>query len=135
MNDEPQLAIGLLAKATGINVQTARYYERRRILTPARRTGSGYRLYDSGAVKLIHFIRRAQRLGFSLDEIALLLRLRVRNAGQCAGVRRQAELRLRLIQERMSGLRAMANSLKRLIGACVRKGTTETCPMLESLRK
>src|SRR5260370_3188665 len=66
---------GEVARQTGVNIHTLRYYERRGLLPEPPRRDSGYRLYDDGAVKVVHFIKRAQSLGFSLNEVESLLEL------------------------------------------------------------
>jgi DNA-binding transcriptional MerR regulator len=60
---------GELAAHAGVNIQTVRFYERRGILPKPSRTASGYRVYSAEALRLIRFIKRAQELGFTLDEI------------------------------------------------------------------
>lgn len=127
------LTVGKVAKRAGVNLQTVLYYERRRLLTPARRTDSGYRLYSPEAVRIIRFIKNAQELGFSLVEVARLLRLRVSRRAQCGTVRRQAEARLKIVREKITTLRSMERVLNRLIGTCAKSGTTGICPILESL--
>src|SRR5437879_12487138 len=71
------LTIGHLAKETGVNLETVRYYERRGLLPKPPRSASGYRLFPAEAARRLRFIRRAQELGFSLREIRELLALRV----------------------------------------------------------
>jgi len=127
------LTAGKIAKAGGVNIQTVRYYERRRLLVCDRRTESGYRLYAPEAVRVIRFIKNAQELGFTLDEIAKLLRLRVGHKAHCGSVRRQAEARLEVVRGKMAGLRAMERSLQRLVRTCLAKATTASCPILDSL--
>ena len=72
------LTVGKVAKRAGVNLQTVLYYERRGLLTPDGRTDAGYRLYSSDAARKILFVKNAQSLGFTLNEIAGLLRLRIR---------------------------------------------------------
>ena len=71
------LTIGTLAKEVGVNIETVRYYERLKLLTPTDRKPSGYRLYDGEALTRLRFIKNAQALGFTLHEITELLNLRV----------------------------------------------------------
>lgn len=127
------LTVGRVARQAGVNLQTVLYYEKRRLLSPARRSDSGYRLYAPEAVRVIRFIKNAQALGFTLDEIAKLLRLRVNHRSQCASVRRQASARLDMVREKIAGLRAMERTLRRLLKTCVARGTTDSCPILDSL--
>lgn len=126
------LTVGKVAGLAGVNLQTVLYYERRRLLSPARRTDSGYRLYAPDAVKTIRFIKKAQELGFTLEEVKRLLRLRVGRRAQCASVKRQAEARLDAVREKLSALKAMEKSLKQLIRICAANATTRSCPVLDS---
>lgn len=80
------LLIGELALRAGVNRETLRYYERRGILKPSRRSRSGYRLYGPKAEQRLSFIKRAQGFGFALDEISVLLGLRPDNPGSCRRV-------------------------------------------------
>jgi len=127
------LTVGQVARQAGVNLQTVLYYERRRLLSPARRSDSGYRLYAPEAVRVIRFIKNAQALGFALDEAAKLLRLRVKARSQCGPVKRQAQARLDMVREKISGLRAMERALRRLLETCAARGTTDSCPILDSL--
>ena len=127
--------IGKVARQAGVNIQTVRYYERRGLLLPNGRRDSGYRLYGDDAVKKIRFIKNAQALGFSLDEIARLLSLRVGRKVQCGKVKKQAEARLRVVREKIAGLRAMEQVLNRLVRTCEARVTTGQCPILESLEE
>lgn len=128
-----ELTIGKVAKAARINVQTVRYYERRRLLEPALRSESGYRIYREAAILRLHFIKNAQGLGFSLKEIGSLLGLRSGGAASCAIVRRKAVAHARDVRERIARLHAMERVLSRLIRTCQRRGRTEECPILRSL--
>ncbi len=77
------MKIGEIAKAAGVNVQTLHYYERVGILKPTSRLDSGYRDYNSSAIRIIRFIKHAQELGFSLDDIQGLLGLSVDKKSKC----------------------------------------------------
>lgn len=127
------LQIGKAAKRLGVNVQTLRYYERCRLLTPSSRRASGYRLYGDAEIKRIHFIKRAQELGFSLKEISGLLNLRVTSAAQCDAVKRKAEEKLAQVQQKIDHLRSIQRVLKQLIASCHNLEPTERCPIVNSL--
>jgi len=131
MNEE--MTIGRVASAAGVNIQTVRYYERRRLLTPAARRESGYRLYRADALRRLRFIKNAQELGFSLEEIRSLLQLRSGPTVSCAKVREKAAAHARDIRERIERLRAMEKVLMRLVKTCQKRGTSEACPILNSL--
>ena len=131
----PNLTIGAVAKRAGVNIQTVFYYERRGILAPADRTPSGYRLYEETAVDALRFIKNAQSLGFSLDEIKRLMGLRVRRPGVALAVRRKAQSRLEVIRGKIAKLRSMEKALQGLIRSCVRRVSTSECPILDSFEK
>lgn len=128
-----EIRIGQLAKRAQVNVQTVRYYERRGLLTPARRRDSGYRIYGADGLLKLRFIKNAQSLGFSLEEILSLLRLRSGGRASCDSVRRKAQGHARDIRERIARLRAMERVLNGLVRTCLRRGRTEECPILRGL--
>src|SRR2546427_12754599 len=127
------VTIGRLAKTIGVNVQTIRFYERRRLLSPTTRTPSGYRVYGVEEVRRLRFIRNAQALGFTLEEIAGLLNLRVDAAARCGDVQRRAQAKLAKVEGKLKDLEAMARVLKNLIRSCKAGQPTERCPILKSL--
>lgn len=91
-------AIGQLAKAVGVNIQTVRYYERLRLLGPSARRPSGYRIYGKDEEWRFRFIRNPQALGFTLHEIEELLDLRVSSKDRCSDVQRKAVAKLRHVE-------------------------------------
>lgn len=127
------LRIGAVAAASGVGVQTLRYYERRGLLTVPHRTVSGYREYSVDAVRRVAFIRRAQLMGFTLDEIRALLALRVREHRRCEPVKESAEVARQRVRERLADLRRMDEVLGRLIRACEEHAVTDECPILAAL--
>jgi DNA-binding transcriptional MerR regulator len=129
------MRIGQAAATAGVNAQTFRYYERRGLLHPAGRRDSGYREYSEEAVRLVKFIKRAQELGFSLNEIRELLSLRARGgATNRAHVRALATAKIRDIDGKIHSLRAMKRSLVRLVARCsADRGDDCSCAILSSL--
>ncbi len=124
--------IGQTAREAGVNTQTLRYYERRGLLPTPHRRGSGYREYSADAVRIVRFIKRAQELGFSLDEIEELVRLRgVKRAGR-QRVRAIAQRKIREIDRKIEHLQSMRGALDHLVGACERGGQAE-CQIIEAL--
>lgn len=120
------------AGQAGVNIQTLRYYERRGLLPNAPRRASGYREFPEDAVQIVRFIKRAQDLGFSLDEVEELLRLR-RNPGRNrARIRSVADEKIRQIEQKIAELERMKGALKTLVHAC-HQGTTLECPIIEAL--
>src|SRR5712692_12103704 len=128
-----QLTIGQVAKHGGVNLETIRYYERRGLLPQPPRTDSGYRAYQSGAVDRIHFIKRAQELGFSLREIQELVFLLGSPHTTKADVKRRAEAKLVDVQEKLRALQRIKRHLERLVGACSGRGPLTECPIIEYL--
>ncbi len=127
------MRIGDLADRTGVSRATIRYYEQRELLPHPARSTSGYREYSEDAVKRLHFIRRAKRLGFSLNEIRELLCLRVEAGHPCEPVRERAEEKAREIEQRLREFRAIKCTLDRLIASCNSGESTSDCPILEVL--
>jgi Hg(II)-responsive transcriptional regulator len=127
------LTIGQVATAADVNVQTIRYYERRGMFAPSRRTAAGYRQYADDAIVRLRFIKHAQDLGFSLKEIQELLNLRVRHGAACDAVERKTRDKITLVQERIHHLQRMKRTLERLATACAARRSTDDCPILEAL--
>ena len=127
------MTIGQLAAATEVNVQTVRYYERRGIMIPPTRSRSGYRQYNEDDVKRIRFIKRAQELGFSLDEIADLLNLRVEKRSSCAAAEKRARARLADVDRKIRELQRLRRVLTQLTEACASPIPTSACPILDAL--
>ena len=132
-NGSKPLSIGALAKEAGVNLETVRFYERRGLLPRPPRTESGYRMYPSEAVARLHFIKRAQELGFSLNEVEELLTLRLASRGTSAQVRRRAEAKVADIKAKIRTLTSMKRTLQKLTKACPACGPASECPILESL--
>lgn len=128
------LTIGELAKRAGVNRETVRYYERRRLLPLPKRTVSGYRCFSGDSVRRIIFIRRAQALGFSLNEIKELLELRAGCGNRDRSMRTRAAEKITNVDGKIEALTAMKHALTRLIEACARGDKTDKCPILHSLR-
>jgi Hg(II)-responsive transcriptional regulator len=127
------LTISQLAKQAQVNVETIRYYERRGLLSAPARRASGYRQYSQQDVACLRFIRHAKTLGFSLNEIADLLVLRVDPDITCQDVRKRAERKLTEVDAKIRLLEGMMVALQRLIAACSGQGPSSACPILEAL--
>lgn len=129
------LTIGELATRAGVNIQTVRYYERRGLMPKPARTRAGYRQYQPDAADRLRFIRRAQGLGFSLEEIAELLALRVRNVSACGAVEARAREKVAVVEGKIAELQRMKDTLDRLAAACQAREPTSECPILEALEE
>ena len=131
--EHERLSIGKVAEGAGVNRETLRFYERRGLLRTPRRTASGYRSYPSDTVALIRFIKRAQDLGFTLDEVEDLLALRESGAAPQGTVRSIAETKLKSVEEKMRRLQRMRRVLRDLLDACACEGGSGGCPILDAL--
>ena len=127
------MRIGELAAAARVNTQTVRYYERRGLLTPARRTAGGYREYDGEAATRLRFIKRAQELGFSLEEIEELLGFRVEGPESCDALQVRVQTKLQDVERKIRELRRLQDVLAGLATSCARRAATVDCPILEAL--
>ena len=124
------LTIGALAKAAGVHVETVRYYQRRGLVAEPRRQTGSVRRYGHEAVKRLRFIRRAQELGFTLEEIKILVRLG--ETPNCRDAKTLAARKLGLIESRLEDLRRMQSALKSLVSQCD-TGRERSCPIIDVL--
>lgn len=131
--EQTTFTIGELAKQANINAQTIRYYERRKLVWPNRRSTAGYRFYTSAELKRVLFIRNAQDLGFTLKEIQELLSLRSKASLNCANAQKKAEKKLEGIREKMRSLKKMERVLVALVSDCESKSPNSLCPILEKM--
>ena len=127
------LTVGQLAKKAQVNVETIRYYERRRLIPEPFRSESGYRHYSQDSIARIQFIKNAQELGFSLKEVSELLSLRVDPNTSCAEVKKMAEVKITDIQEKIHALQRIKEALTKLRASCQGRGPAGKCPILEAL--
>ena len=128
-----RLTIGHLAQLGGVNLETIRYYERRGLLPKPARTAAGYRQFAPEAARRLRFIKRAQELGFSLDEIRDLLALGTRPRQNRATIRVRAQAKIDDINRKIAALAAMKNTLHELVNQCEHCGPTAECPIVASL--
>ena len=128
------MRIGELAKQSGVGVETVRFYEQKGLVAqPPRPVAGGYREYPHDAVQRIRFVRSAQLLGFSLDEIAELLDLEAGPSAQCADIRERAEVKRLQVQAKIENLERIRAALDTLINACPGEGPARTCSILEAI--
>lgn len=130
-----QLTIGQLAKSAEVHVQTVRYYEKRKLLSPSGRRPSGFRIYGDEALTRLRFIRNAQALGFTLQEIGGLLNLRVNSGARCCDVQRKAEAKLQCVEAKMKDLQTLARALRGLIRTCQAGQPIDRCQIVSHLEK
>jgi MerR family mercuric resistance operon transcriptional regulator len=127
------LTIGGLAKAADVSVETIRFYQRRYLLPEPDRPLGSIRRYNAKDVERIIFIKSAQRLGFSLNEVAELLTLN--DIDQCDEARTLAEHKLIDVQSRIADLRRIELALQDLISRCQISRSATRCPMISALQK
>ena len=125
MHSSARITIGKLAAAAGVNVETVRYYERRGLIDQPASSG-GYRRYGAEHIERLAFIRRAQSMGFSLDEITELVQLNDMTDHRQA--RQLAEAKLATISERIAHLQQMQHALQHLVKTC-KPG--KPCPIID----
>lgn len=123
--------IGKVEQLTGLSADTLRYYERIGLLPPPQRSPGGSRIYRDRDLQRLHFIKRAQQVGFTLEEIGSLLGFREDPAGSCREVRQLAAAKHRWVQHRMAALGKMEAELALLLSICT--GNQDGCPILEHL--
>ncbi|WP_235823397.1 Hg(II)-responsive transcriptional regulator [Azohydromonas sediminis] len=126
------MTIGELAQRAGVGVETVRYYQRRGLLAEPPRPAGGIRRYGAAALDRLRFVRAAQRLGFSLDEVAELLALE--DGRQCAAARAQAERKLAEVRARLADLQRIGAALDDLVTRCRGTRGHVSCPLIAALR-
>ncbi|NOX90198.1 MAG: MerR family transcriptional regulator [Calditrichaeota bacterium] len=127
--------IGQLSRMSGVSVETIRFYERKGLLSPARRRSSGYREYTENEFKRLKFIRKAKEHGFTLKEIEELLELRLSPESTCGDIKERAELKLRIIKKKIAELTQMRKAIEGLIASCHAGGPVGECPIIEAFEE
>lgn len=130
-----RLTIGQVAERAAVGIETIRFYERRGLIPEPPRSRAGYRQYRPDVVGRIGFIRRAKRLGFSLDEIGELLALRADPKEGCADVCTRARRKLADIEEQIAVLQEVRDELDDLIATCTAGATDDSCHILGALER
>lgn len=131
-SDLENLTIGAFARAAEVNVETIRFYQRKGLLPEPDRPYGSIRRYGTADVARVKFVKSAQRLGFSLDEVAELLKLE--DGTHCDEARTLAEHKLKDVREKLADLRRIESALARLVDdCCARKGTI-ACPIIAALQ-
>jgi MerR family mercuric resistance operon transcriptional regulator len=130
-NSDLDFTIGRLSVATGVNIETIRYYERIGLMPRPPRSGGGRRLYDETASRRLGFIRRARELGFSIDEIRALLALSG-GKGKCADVHALTVAHLADVKQKIADLKKLERTLAGTAERCARDASPD-CPIIEAL--
>lgn len=124
------MRIGKVVKTLDISADTLRYYERIRLMPRVHRSNGGVRFYSDKDLSRLRFIKRAQRMGFSLKEIADLLGFRENPQSAKPQVREVAQLKLKEIEEHLAELSTLRDELRLLTNLCTT--SSDGCPILES---
>jgi MerR family mercuric resistance operon transcriptional regulator len=132
-NPDQVLTIGGLAKAAEVNVETIRFYQRKGLMPEPDRPTGGIRRYGEEELSRVGFIKAAQRLGFSLDEIADLLKLE--DGSSCAQARQKAEAKLADVRAKLADLHRMEDALAGLIKLCGAAKGKVRCPLIAALKR
>lgn len=127
------MTIGALAQAAGVNVETIRFYQRRGLLPEPAKPYGGIRRYGPADAGRLHFIRSAQRLGFSLDEIAGLLALE--DGTHCEEARVLAEHKLADVRRKQADLAGIEAALTALVAQCCTADGHVHCPLIATLQQ
>jgi len=123
---------GELAKRTGCNIETVRYYERVGLLPNPPRTEKGHRIYDDGHKQTLRFIMRSRELGFTIEEVRGLLSLVDGEKYTCGEVRDKTVLHLNAVRERIADLKKLEVTLATTVAAC-EGGSATNCPIVDAL--
>jgi len=131
--DPDGLTIGAVAKAAGVNVETVRFYQRRALLPEPDRPYGSIRRYGSADVARVKFVKAAQRLGFSLDEVAGLMKLD--DGTHCSEARLLAEGKLADVRGKLKDLRRIESLLSGLVRECGSTRGRVSCPLIDALQR
>jgi MerR family copper efflux transcriptional regulator len=124
---------GQVAAAAQVNAETLRYYERRGLVPSPSRSAANYRQYPADTVARVRFVKHAQELGFTLDEIKELLSLRATRGARAAQVRSRAQAKITDIAQRIAALERMRAALTRLVDECSGEGPATECTILHAI--
>jgi MerR family mercuric resistance operon transcriptional regulator len=127
------LTVGAFGIAAGVSVETIRFYQRKGLLRVPQRSHGTIRQYDDTDVKRVRFVKSAQQLGFSLDEVMGLLALQ--DGTHCAAARAAAEGKLEDVRLKLQNLRRIESALKQLVTACSTTRKSVSCPLIAALHE
>jgi len=125
-------AIGEISRATAVNIETIRYYERIGVMPKPDRTAGGNRQYNHDQLKRLFFIRRCRDLGFSLSEVRALLAMVDGHDFSCNQVHEMTIAHLGTIRQKLSDLQQLEKTLQQMAATCS-KGDVPECPVIDAL--
>ena len=129
---QSELTISAFAAAAGVNVETIRFYQRRGLISEPARPFGKIRRYGTTDVARVRFVKSAQSLGFTLDEIAGLLRLE--DGTHCEEARAAAEEKLEGVRAKLDDLRRIERVLGKLVEECCAATGSVRCPLISALQ-
>jgi MerR family mercuric resistance operon transcriptional regulator len=133
MNNEVYLTIGELAEKACVNIETIRFYERKKIIIQPSR-GVGRRKYSNEYISHLKFIKQAQKVGFNLSEIKELMGLKLNPNRSCTVVKNKTAIKIAEVSEKIKNLQKMLKLLKQFESKCDGNETTGKCTILDGLR-
>ena len=133
MHDKTGATIGALAETAGVNVETIRFYQRKGLMPEPEKPYGSIRRYGTAELARVRFIKSAQRLGFSLEEIGELLQLE--DGARCSEARQLAEQKLVDVRQKLSDLQRIESVLAGLVARCSAVRGRVNCPLIASLQE
>lgn len=133
MDRNDGITIGALADQAAVNVETIRFYQRKGLMPEPEKPYGSIRRYGDAELARVRFIKAAQRLGFSLDEVADLLRLE--DGTRCGEARQLAERKLADVRQKLSDLQRIESVLTALVARCSAVRGRVNCPLIASLQE
>ena len=134
MSEPPEtLTIGVLPDAAGVNVETIRFYQRKGLMPEPEKPYGSIRRYGAADLARVRFIKSAQRLGFSLEEVGELLKLE--DGARCSEARQLAEQKLVAVRQKLSDLQRIESVLAGLVARCSAVRGRVNCPLIASLQE
>ena len=126
------MTVAGLARTASVNVETIRFYQQKGLMRLPVKPAGGYRYYDAADASRLRFIKAAKQIGFTLEEIAQLLKLD--DGAHCAEAREIAELKLVDIKNRIANLKRIEATLSKHVRHCLASNGDVSCPLIESLQ-
>ena len=133
MHDKTGATIGALAEAAGVNVETIRFYQRKGLMPEPEKPYGSIRRYGAAELARVRFIKSAQRLGFSLEEVGELLKLE--DGARCSEARQLAEQKLVDVRQKLTDLQRIESVLAGLVARCSAVRGRVNCPLIASLQE
>jgi len=128
-------SIGQVAEQLGLSTHTLRYYEKIGLLAPVAKTQGGRREYSSRDISRVQFIKRAQRMHFSLEDIRTLIELDKADSVEKPQAQKLVQEKLGEIEESLQDLQQLKVDLAKMLNECMKSSETESCPIIEGIRQ